>query len=109
MEKLLADICVTGEEFVKNDAETLEKLEQTRNEKRAAKDDQRKRMECLKVARDKRHLEQLYGQIKQAEKQLEMEQSRLETEQAEFAKKESINEYLEYVDDRRKRMNWRRG
>ena len=28
MEKLLADICVTGEEFVKNDAETLEKLEQ---------------------------------------------------------------------------------
>ena len=26
MEKLLADICVTGEEFVKNDAETLEKL-----------------------------------------------------------------------------------
>lgn len=103
MEKLLADICVTGEEFVKNDAETLEKLEQTRNEKRAAKDDQRKRMECLKVARDKRHLEQLYGQIKQAEKQLEMEQSRLETEQAEFAKKESINEYLEYVDDRRKK------
>lgn len=66
-------------------------------------------MECLKVARDKRYLEQLYGQIKQAEKQLEMEQSRLETEQAEFAKKESINEYLEYVDDRRKRMNWRRG
>ena len=106
MEKLLADICVTGEEFVKNDAETLEKLEQTRNEKRAAKDDQRKRMECLKVARDKRHLEQLYGQIKQAEKQLEMEQSRLETEQAEFAKKESINEYLEYVDDRRKKDVW---
>lgn len=103
MEKLLADICVTGEEFVKNDAETLEKLEQTRNGKRAAKDDQRKRMECLKVARDKRYLEQLYGQIKQAEKQLEMEQSRLETEQAEFAKKESINEYLEYVDDRRKK------
>ena len=103
MEKLLADICVTGEELVKNDAETLEKLEQTRNGKRAAKDDQRKRMECLKVARDKRYLEQLYGQIKQAEKQLEMEQSRLETEQAEFAKKESINEYLEYVDDRRKK------
>lgn len=45
-------------------------------------------MECLKVARDKRHLEQLYGQIKQAEKQLELEQSRLETEQAEFAKRE---------------------
>ena len=29
MEKLLADICVTGEEFVKNDAETLEKIRET--------------------------------------------------------------------------------
>lgn len=109
MEKLLADICVTGEEFVKNDAETLEKLEQTRNGKRAAKDDQRKRMECLKVARDKRYLEQLYGQIKQAEKQLEMEQSRLETEQAEFAKKRVLTSISNMWMTAGKRMNWRRG
>lgn len=66
-------------------------------------------MECLKVARDKRHLEQLYGQIKQAEKQLEMEQSRLETEQAEFAKKRVLTSISNMWMTAGKRMNWRRG
>ena len=103
MEQLLADICVTGEEFVRNDADALEKLDQKRTEKRAAKDAQRKRMECLKVSRDKRHLEQLLGQIKQAEKQMDLQKKRLDEEHADLAKKQSMNEYLEYVEERRKK------
>ena len=103
MERLLADICVTGEEFVKNDAETLEKLDQTRAEKRAAKDAQRKRIECLKVARDKRRLESLLAELEQVEKQTELQKKRLDGEHADLTKKENMNEYLEYIADRKKK------
>ena len=105
LEKLFADICVTGEEFVKHDADTLERLDSERTEKREKKDEQRKKIECLKVSRDKRQLDALSADIKKAEQLLLLQQQHVEQETENLAQKESMNEYLEYVADRKKKDN----
>ncbi len=102
LSKTIADICVTGEEFAKHDEEKMEALARTRDEKREQKNLQREKIECLKVSRDKKQLEALKNEAKALEAKLEEYKSRLEELLDDLNFKESVNEYLEYVQDREK-------
>lgn len=98
----IADIYVTCEEFAKQDEAHMEKLTVARDEKREQKNMQRERIESLKVARDQRKLEELKAQEETLEKQLESEKKRISGLRTDMETKESINEYLEYIEDRKK-------
>ena len=77
LENLMAAICVTGEEFAKDDEEKMAELAGLRDEKRAKKDEQRKYMECLKVARDKNKLSEMYDNLGQMEAALKETEDKL--------------------------------
>lgn len=99
---IIADICVTGAEFARNDEARMEELARARDEKREQKNKQRERIECLKVSKDKRQLEELQIEAKSLEKKLEDCRVRLEELLQDLKLKESINEYMEYLEDRKK-------
>lgn len=99
---IIADICVTCEEFAKQDEAHLEQLSAARDEKREQKNRQRERIESLKVARDQRKLSEWKEQAENLEKQIVNEKKRVDDLRADLAMKESINEYLEFAEDRKK-------
>ncbi len=102
LSKLLADICVTGEEFARNDEKQLKALEIKKDEARELKNKQRERIECLKVSRDKRQLEELIQEEKVLLDRVEELEERDKALKDDLSLKESINEYMEYLDDRAK-------
>lgn len=99
---IIADICVTGAEFAKNDEARMEELARARDEKYEQKNRQRERIECLKVSKDKRQLEELQEEAHSLEKKLSDCRARLDELLSDLKIKESINEYVEYIDDRKK-------
>lgn len=99
---IIADICVTGAEFAKNDEERMEELARARDEKREQKNKQREKIECLKVSKDRKQLEQLKGETEQLEKKAKEYSGKLKELLDDLNLKESINEYLEYTEDRSK-------
>ncbi len=102
LSELLASICVTGEEFAKNDEAKLKELENKKDEKREQKNKQREKIECLKVSRDKRQLEELVKEGEALLYKVSESEKRLEQLQLDLSLKESINEYIEYLEDRKK-------
>jgi len=100
--KILADICVTGEEFAKNDEAKMEELARVRDEKREEKNRQRERIECLKVSKDKRQLEEQKNTRSAILDSIQESKDRLEKLENDLNLKESINEYFEYMEDRKK-------
>ncbi len=96
----IADICVTGAEFAKNDSDKMETLERERDEKRSQKDGQRKKLACLKVSRDKKKLETLQAETETLKNRVDEQNTRLSEQRFELARKESMNEYLDYMRDR---------
>lgn len=99
---VLASICVTGEAFAKQDEEKMSTLTAVRDEKWEQKNKQREYIESLKVAKDERTIEELRGEAEQFNRQREAEQKRIDTLCEELVLKESINDYLEYIEDRKK-------
>ncbi len=99
---LIADICVTGAEFAKNDEQQMELLQKAKDEKREQKNKQREKIENLKVARDKKQLEILKSEAAELEKKTNDYRDRLEELIKDLNMKESVNEYIEYLEDRRK-------
>ncbi|MCM1272035.1 MAG: hypothetical protein NC225_03480 [Clostridium sp.] len=102
LEALMANIYVTGEEFAKNDEEMMEQLAKERDEKRQQKDEQRKYMECLKVARDRNKLNELKGKLEQSQTAYEETLNKLDELKDDLNLKEAINEYVDYLADRKK-------
>lgn len=100
--KLIADICVTGEYYAGRDEEKIEELKNISEQKRLEKNRQRERIECLKVSRDKRQLEELKSREEILTDKLTKEKIRLAELEKDLNFKESINEYLEYAEDRKK-------
>ena len=96
----LADICVTGEEFAKNDSDKMEEYETARDEKRRQKDEQRRKMACLSVSRDKKKLLTLHAEADALKERVSGQEERLKNLQYDLAEKESINEYIEYMQNR---------
>ncbi|MBQ9936388.1 MAG: hypothetical protein IJO70_11125 [Lachnospiraceae bacterium] len=102
LSELLANICVTGEEFARNDEKHLKELELKKDEARELKNKQRERIECLKVSKDKRQLEELMGEEKLLMSQVDELNERAKTLKEDLNLKESVNEYMEYLEDRAK-------
>ncbi|MGN0436158.1 MAG: hypothetical protein ACI4D8_05995 [Wujia sp.] len=98
----IADICVTGEEFAKNDEEKMNRLAKERDDKQAEKDYQRKHLECLKVARDKNTLKDLKQELEALIKRSSDCKERLKQLQEDKNLKVSVNDYLEYIQEREK-------
>lgn len=102
LENLMAAICVTGEEFARDDEEKMAELAGLRDEKRAKKDEQRKYMECLKVARDKNKLSEMYENLSQMEAAIKETEDKLKELTDDLNFKEAMNEYIDYMSDRKK-------
>lgn len=102
LSKLIADICVTGEYFAKNDEARIEELKNRADGKRLQKNKQRERIECLKVSRDKKQLEELLSEEASLQFKVKEYQVRLDELLEDLNFKESVNEYLEYIEDRKK-------
>ncbi|MBQ8318855.1 MAG: hypothetical protein IJX85_10975 [Lachnospiraceae bacterium] len=102
LKNLLANIYVTGEEFARNDEKHLKELETKRDEARELKNKQRERIECLKVSKDKKQLEELKQEEQILLSQVEDLTEREKSLQKELSFMESTNEYLEYLEDRKK-------
>lgn len=102
LRKSIADICVTGEEFARNDERRMAELTAERDEKREQKNRQRERIECLKVAKDKKQLETLRREAETCSEHLEECKRRLDTLHADLNMKESVNDYFSYMEDRKK-------
>ncbi len=102
LSKLIADICVTGEYFAKNDEARIEELKSQADEKRFQKNKQRERIECLKVSRDKKQLEELKSEEASLLFKVKEYQLRLDELIEDLNFKESVNDYLEYIEDRKK-------
>ncbi len=100
--KILADICVTGEEFAKNDEAKMEELAKARDEKRDEKNRQRERIECLKVSKDKKQLEEKKELRNSILNSIQEAKERLGNLEKDLCLKESINEYFVYLEDRKK-------
>lgn len=99
---IIADIYVTGEEFAKNDEKEMERLAKEKDEKRNQKNAQRERMECLKVSRDKKQLLTLKEEASAYELRVKQAGERVKELTEDLNKKESVNEYLLYLEDRKK-------
>jgi DNA repair exonuclease SbcCD ATPase subunit len=99
---MLADICVTGAEFAKNDQAQMDNLTKKRDEKRAQKEAQKKYLDCLKVARDKNRVSELKAEEETLTENLNAAKQRLAALTEDYNLKESINEYLDYLSDRAK-------
>ena len=98
LKNLLANIYVTGEEFARNDEKHLKELETKRDEARELKNKQRERIECLKVSKDKKQLEELKQEEQILLSQVEDLTEREKSLQKELSFMESTNEYLEYLE-----------
>lgn len=96
----LANICVTGAEFAKNDEEQMERLTKARDDKRRMKEEQRKYLECLKVARDKKQLTELKENENVIVEKLKSAKDRWSALTDDYNLKESVNEYIDYIADR---------
>lgn len=98
---VLANICVTGEEFSKHDAQMMETLARERLEKQQQKNDQKKNMDCLKIARDRHELDDKKQEIQMLSETIEMQKKQLDDLQADYDRKEAVNEFLEYLETRK--------
>lgn len=100
--RLMADICVTGEYFASRDEERLEELKAASDAKRLEKNRQREKIECLKVSRDKRQLDELKAKDEVIVKRITECRTRIKELEMDINFKESTNEFLDYVEDRKK-------
>ncbi len=100
--KSIADIYVTGEDFVKRNEEKLNELIAGKENAEHQRNTQQKRIECLKVARDKRSLSSLDEEQKDLEKKISDTNVRLKELLEDKNYKEATNEYLDYMEERKK-------
>lgn len=100
--KILGDIYVTGKEYADNDNKMVENLASEKDRKITMKNQQRHRIECLKVSKDKKNLEAKKEEIKKLDIIFSTNQIRLKEFREDYNLKESINEYIEYLSDKKK-------
>ena len=102
LRSIIADIFVTGEQFAKDDEQRMEELARARDEKREQKNRERARIECLKVMRDKYQLEEYKNEVQNIDEEIKLVEGRRKKLVEDLKLKEAVNEYIEYIDDRKK-------
>ncbi|MBQ8923558.1 MAG: hypothetical protein IJ053_02070, partial [Lachnospiraceae bacterium] len=102
LSKTLADIYVTGEQYAKDNEEHMRVLEEERDRKYEQKHKQRERIECLKVSRDKRRLDELKIEAQDIGKKIDAVKKKTSATELDYNLKRSINDYILYLDDKKK-------
>ena len=100
--RMLAGIYKAGEEFAGNDEEYMQALEKKKNEKLDEKHKQREHIECLKVSRDKRKLEEIKEEARDLKNKAKAYKDKSQALFEDYHFKESTNDYLLYLEDKKK-------
>ncbi|MBQ9198667.1 MAG: hypothetical protein IJ141_00615 [Lachnospiraceae bacterium] len=100
--RMLAGIFKTGEEFAKGDEAYMQSLEAKKDAKLMEKHKQREHIECLKVTRDKRILSEIKDEARGLKEKANVYKDQSRDMEADYRLKESINDYLLYLEDKKK-------
>lgn len=99
--KELSDIYVTGKEFVSKDSSRLDELFSLKQEAFDKKENQKKRLESLKITRDNLRLEDLKYELSHLESDLNENEQKISALRFDINMKESTNDYLGYLKDKK--------
>lgn len=97
---VLSDIYATGEHLCKQGEEEIEKRKQKKEEMDEKLLLQRRRIEELKIVKDKYELKEEEDELGTLKQHLERAEKELDNARRELDIKESINDYLQYLADR---------
>ncbi len=97
----LADICLTGERYARQDEHELERLANERDEKNRLYETAQYDLACLMVARDKQQLSVLNAEAERLQKEHREAELAAQKMQREMAKRESANDYLDYAEEKK--------
>lgn len=97
----LADVYVTGKTYQEQGSRQMEVLLADKNNKYANKEKQKLRLENLKIARDNYRLSELNDAISETNRQIEENEQRIKELKHQISYKESINDYLSYLSDKK--------
>lgn len=100
VERTLADIFVTGESLSRQGEEEIAKMEKKKEAMEQQLFQERRRIEGLKIVKDQYELEGLMGELKVLGNHVEKTARELEQAKSELDLKESINDYLRYLEDK---------
>ena len=96
----LADIYVTGESLSRQGEEEIARMEEKKNSLEQKYLSEQKRIESLKVIQNQYALEALKEELQVLSHQQKDAETELNAAKAELDLKESINDYLKYLEDR---------
>lgn len=99
----LADVYVTGQAFADTDRKHMEELAADKDERYARKEGQKRRLENLKITRDQHRLEELQKKIEEQHVRIQENEKKIQDIRHSIHLKESINDYLGYLEDERQR------
>ncbi len=97
----LADVYVTGKTYQEQGSHHMEELLADKNSKYANKEKQKHRLENLKITRDNYKLSELNAAISETNRRIEENEQRMKALQYQISYKESINDYLSYLSDKK--------
>ena len=100
--RILADICVTGEAYAKQDESELSALAAKRDEKNAQLETAKYDMTCLRVNRDKQKLSVLLAEAERMEKEQRESELAVTKLTQEIRMRESANDYLDYLEEKKR-------
>lgn len=96
----IADVCVTGATIAKTSEQKMKELEQKKEEQVTQIKELQQKQAGLNIKRDEFKLEELKQEINRLVTQIEKEEASVTACQKELSRKESINEYLEYCQNK---------
>lgn len=99
--KKLADIYVTGDKFTSENSARLDSLTKAKEDKEQEKNEQRRRLESLKIKSDTYELEEQKLALDGLNLTLSKNNQEIQLLKEELNLKESINDYLAYLEDKK--------
>ncbi|MCM1158737.1 MAG: hypothetical protein NC300_07800 [Bacteroidales bacterium] len=96
----LGDIYVTGEALSRQGEEEIAKMEEKKAEMERRLLQERRRLEGLKIVEDRYELERIREELGVLERHVAKADEELNQAKAELDLKESVNDYLRYLEDR---------
>jgi hypothetical protein len=97
----LADIYVTGRTFTSQDSKRMEELAQDKERSLQNFNEQKLRLENMKIAKDNYNLAELKKQMDAANNELSINEKKMADLRYDMNMKESVNDYLGYLDNKK--------
>lgn len=97
---VLADIYVTGESLSRQGEERIAQMEEEKAQQEQRYRLEQRRIESIKVMRDQHALEDIREEMEGLDSQVEQAKEELEQAKEELDLKESVNDYIRYLEDK---------